>query len=259
MIISSDKERQKYQSICDLSVEILRQLYDKTAAGIFPIEIEEQAQALLKKHDAKGSFYGVRGEYNDYKYVTCISVNDVIVHGVPSKTQPLQAGDIVKLDFGLIKDGYYTDHCVSVLLSPYAQKELTFVQAAKDAVLSGVNQATVRNKTGDIGHAMHSYLQQRGYDVAKEYIGHSIGKTLHERPNVPAYGRPGLGSDLKEGMVLCVEAQVVEGSDKWYLEKDGWTVRTQDGKNAAMFEYMVIVGKQQPTIMTDTRQWSITK
>lgn len=259
MIINTQRELDKYKSVCNLSMDILHKLHEKAAVGVVPVEIDDLAQSLLKKNNAKGSFYGVRGEYSDYKYVTCISVNDVIVHGIPSRTTPLKPGDIVKLDFGLIKDGYYTDHCVTIVLSPYAEQDLAFVQASKDAVLAGVDKATTRYKTGDIGHAMHSYLTERGYDVAKEYIGHAIGRTLHERPNVPAYGRPGIGSDLKEGLVICIEAQVVEGSDKWYLEKDGWTVRTQDGKNASMFEYMVIVGKENPTILTDTRAWPITK
>ena len=259
MIVTSDAEKAKYQSIGNLSVDILRELYDKTSVGVYPIEIEQLAQSLIKKHNIAGAFYGVRGEYSDYKYVTCISVNDVIVHGIPSSTQCLQSGDIVKLDFGIVKDGYYTDHCVTVILEPHKEEDLKFVQTAKNAVLEGVEKASIHHKTGDIGYAIHSHLIKHGYDVAKEYIGHAIGRSLHERPNVPAYGRPGVGADLKEGMVLCVEAQVVEGSDKWYLEKDGWTAKTQDGKNAAMFEYMVLVTKNVPLILTDTRSWPIVK
>lgn len=259
MIVSNSKELSKYKDVCNVSVSILRELYDMTVAGVFPMEVELKAQELLRKHNATGSFFGVKGEYNSYKYITCISVNDTIVHGIPSKTQAFLPGDVIKLDFGLIKDGYYTDHCVTVVLKPSQEKDLTFVQAAKTATLNGVAAATIGNMTGDIGNAIYSHLKSNGYEVAKEYIGHGIGRTLHDKPAVPAFGREKTGAQLKEGMILCVEAQVVEGSDKWYLEKDGWTVKTSDGKNAAMFEYMVVVQKDQPLILTDTTGWPITK
>lgn len=257
MVITSLKDRQKYQSICTLSVAILREIYEITKPGITTIELDNKAGELLRKNSARSSFFGVKGEYNSYRYNMCIAVNDVVVHGVPNKTE-LKPGDIVKLDFGLIKDSFYTDHCVTVVLNPGQTQTLEFVQIAKDATLLGVAAAKAGNQTGDIGNAIYTHLRNHHYDVAKEYIGHGIGKMLHDKPSVPAFGRPQTGAQLKNGMVICVEAQVVEGSDKWYLEKDGWTVRTADGKNAAMFEYMVLVGAN-PTILTDTRDWPITK
>lgn len=237
---------------------ILREVYEFTKPGISTLELDSKAGELLRKNNARSSFFGVRGEYGSYKYNMCIATNDAVVHGVPNKTL-LQPGDIVKLDFGLVKDGFYTDHCVTVILEPAEPSALKFVQTAQEAILNGVSAAKVGNQTGDIGYAIHSHLREHQYDVAKEYIGHGIGKMLHDKPSVPAFGRPQTGAQLKEGMILCVEAQVVAGSDKWFLEKDGWTVRTADGQNAAMFEYMVHVGKDQPTIMTDTRNWPITK
>ena len=259
MIVTTKAELRRYQDVCAVSMEILHSLYQSVAPGVYPIEIERKARELLKKHAARSAFLGVKGEYQPYRFVTCISVNDAIVHGVPSDKIAFQSGDIIKLDFGLVKANYFTDHCVTVVLEPAKTTDLEFVSTSKAAILQGVHAAINGHKAGDIGHAIHTHLQAHGYDVAKEYIGHSIGKCLHERPNIPAYGRPDTGADIRNGMVLCVEAQVVAGSDKWYLERDGWTVRTADHKNSAMFEYMVLVENDTPQILTDTRDWPITK
>lgn len=240
-------------------MEILRELYDMTKAGVFPIEIDQKAFELCKKHNVTPSFYGVPGHKGKYEFATCISLNDEAVHGIPSSTRAIQPGDLVKLDFGIISETYFTDHCVTVGIGKVKNKDYKLLEVGKQAVLDGVAQAISGHTTGDVGHAMESTARKSKFDTIKYYIGHGIGHSLHEDPELPASGRPHTGPELKEGQVLCVEAQIVAGKPAISMDPDGWTVRTKDGKNAVMFEYMTIVRNGQPEILTDSRNWPLIK
>jgi methionyl aminopeptidase len=248
-----------YKHATQISMEILRALYDATAEGIYPAQLDEKAFELCKKYRVKPSFLGVRGHKDNYQYASCIYVNDIVVHGIPSATRPIQSGDLVKLDFGIIADTYYTDHCVTVGVGNVKNKDLKLLEVGKQAVLNGVNQAITGQTTGDIGFAIESTARKNGFNTIKHYIGHGIGHSLHEDPEVPATGKKSSGTQLKEGHVICVEAQVVAGKPEIYMEDDGWTVRSEDGKNSVMFEYMTVVGKNGPEILTDTRDWPLIK
>lgn len=229
------------------------------AAGVYPVQIDQKAFELCKKHQVQPAFYGVPGHRSKFEHASCISVNDEAVHGIPSSTRMIQPGDLVKLDFGIIADSFVTDHCVTVGIQKVRNKDLKLLEVGKQAVLEGVAQAKTNHTTGDIGHAIETTARQSKFDTIKYYIGHGIGHTLHEDPEVPATGHPKTGATLKEGQVICVEAQVVAGKTAITLDADGWTVRTKDGKNAVMFEYMTIVRKDTPEILTDTRDWPLIK
>ncbi len=256
MIITSRHDRDLYTRAADLSTEILFKLKNTVKAGVYPIEIDELAETLCKKNSVRPAFKGV-GTYNPYQYSTCISINDVVVHGIPSKTEAIKAGDIVKVDFGLIYKGFYTDHCFSVIVGKGDKNKVKLVTSARDSVQKAVSLAAAGNRLGDLGAAMHAGVKKFGFDVLKQYTGHGIGRSLHESPAIPAFGRPGTGEVLETGMVLCIESQVVSGSDKVKVAADGWSVKTVDQGNSAMFEYMVIVGRDKPYILTNTLGWGM--
>ena len=254
MIIKTSKQVDEYKQATELSMIILNKLHASVAAGVTPMDIEELSLSLIKSHGALPAFVGVGPIGNKYKYVMCISVNDTVVHGIPNKIKFVQ-GDIVKLDFGLIYNGYYTDHCVTVGINNVAKKDKRLIAAGKQIVLSAVAQATTGKTIGDIGFVMENTAKEYGYKTVKEFTGHGIGRSLHDDPMIPTYGRTNTGRQLEDGMVLCIEAQVVEGSNSVHEETDGWTYKTDDGGNVVMFEYMVIVKKDEPFILTDTRKW----
>lgn len=257
MIIKSKPQLNTYLQATKISTQILKQLKDATQAGVKPIEIDDLAQDLCRQHQVKPAFLGVPGTKGPYQHATCISINDTIVHGVPSGNYKIRVGDIVKLDFGIIYQGLYTDHCITVGVGKLDPKDQLLVETTREAVQIAAKAAIVGNTTGYLGHLMHSTVQEKGFDVLKNYIGHGIGHSLHESPQVPAFGQPMSGQILKKGMVICVEAQVVAGSDRSYTASDGWSVKTRDGQNSAMFEYMVMVGKRKPKILTKTMDWDI--
>ena len=258
MTIQTKQELKEYQEACDISVEILGQLKDAVRPGVLPIEIDRLADDLCKKHNVRPAFKGVGAKGNKYHHATCIAVNDTVVHGIPSKTEKFKSGDIVKVDFGLVYKGYITDHCFTVGISPISEGRLRFIRTAQKAIEHAALQAVVGNRVGNIGYAIQNITEAASYNVAKEFTGHGIGHTLHEPPSIPVFGRKNTGAVLENGMVLCVEAQILAGSDKVYFVDDGWTVKTVDGASAAMFEYMVVVRDNTPLFLTDTRGWGLT-
>jgi len=259
MILKTSADIKKYEEIATLSTGILWQLHQKTAEGVTPLQIDELADQLCKENGVKPNFKGVGDPKNPYKYSTCISVNDTVVHGIP-QDEPLKKGDLVKVDFGIEKDGLNTDHCFTVVIGDYLSKEdEKLMIVGRKAVLKAAQTAKVGKTTGDLGYIMESTVGAEGFTVAEQYVGHGIGKTLHDEPQVPAWGFPGKGQKLKEGMVICVEAQIIAGSNDLYLGNDGWSVKTSDKSNSVMFEYMVVVGKKSANILTKTMDWPLVK
>src|SRR5260221_429499 len=181
----------------------------------------------------------------------CISVNDAILHGIPHKTIIFKDGDIVKIDFGIIYNGFYTDHCVTVGLGKLKDEEKKLISTAKLCIDTAVKNAIVGNKISDISNAMQTIASVSGFDFVRTYCGHGIGKALWLAPEVPSYvSYNSTQINLVEGMVLCVENQLTIGKSNLILDDDGWTLRTVDGSKGAMFEHMVIVRKGKPEILT---------
>jgi methionyl aminopeptidase len=255
MIIVDDHQRLLYREAAKRATLVLDALRKAVKPGVTSLELDALAFELCKKYDAKPNFVGVGDRRNLYKHATCISVNDTVLHGIPSGV-PLKIGDIVKLDFGLEYKGLNCDHCCTVVVGEFLNKrDEQLVKVAQQAIQAAAHLAIAGNRAGDIGHAIYTAVKRAGFDVVREYTGHGIGRTLHESPSIPAFGDKDSGSLLKAGMVLCVEAQVLAGGTQLYQERDGWTIKTQDGKNAAMFEYMVIVGEEEPEFLTQTLDW----
>lgn len=251
-------ELEQIRAACKISQEILQQLVGLVGVGRAAGEIDELANKLCEQYQVKPAFknYAPRG-LPPFPYAASVCLNDEVVHGFSTKEKIMQTGDIVTLDFGIVYQGWYTDHCVSVGVGELAAEDMRLLQTAKLAVSSAIPQAVAGKRTGDIGNAMEQVALLAGYDVIKHYIGHGIGRSLHEAPEVPAYGYPDQGAKLEPGMILCLEAQVVSGTDEITTDSDQWTVRTADGKKCAWFEYMVLVGEKSAEVLTDTRSWPL--
>lgn len=256
MIIQTKEELIKYQQAAEISTAILAQLRQAIKVGVTALEIDSLADQLCQQHQVKANFKGVKSGKHVYQHATCISVNDVVVHGIPND-QPFQKTDLVKVDFGINHQGLNTDHCFTVAVEEINPADEKLVKISKKAVQKAAKKAITGNTTGDLGYTMQSIVEKAGLRVVKEFIGHGIGRTLHEKPAIPAFGKARTGQKLEKGMVLCVEAQVVAGNDQVYVEDDGWTVRTADGSKASMFEYMVVVQDRKPIYLTKTLDWPI--
>jgi methionyl aminopeptidase len=210
------------------------------------LDIENKARELCDKYRVKPSFTTVGG----YNYATCISVNDCILHGIPND-RPFKKGDLIKIDFGIIYKGYFTDHCWTWGLGEISKEDEKLMQAGREATENGCKQAITGNKTGDISHALRSTAQKYGYTTLEEFAAHGIGKSLHDNPEILSYGKPDTGDLLKDGMVICVECQVTKSNDI-YIAENGWDVMSSDGYKGSMYEYMGIVRDKKFVKLTDS-------
>lgn len=256
MIITSQHDFKLYREAGEISTEILSQLKAAVKPGIYPIVIDQLAEKLCQKYHVRPSFKGVNPQ-NPYQYSTCISINEVVVHGLPSWERAIKSGDIIKLDFGIVYQGLFTDQCVTVIVKPVSPAKEKLVKAARDSVQQAIPLAVAGNRVGVLSNTMQRIAVASGFDVLKQYTGHGIGRSLHESPAVPAFGPINDGEILEPNMVLCLESQVVAGSDEVVVADDGWSVRSKDKGLSAMFEYMVVVGRSKPTLLTPTLDWGI--
>lgn len=256
MIISSPQQLTQYREAAKISTEILWQLHQFTKAGVTPLAIDTLADKLCREHGVKPNFKGVGHKKNPYAFATCISVNDTVVHGIPQDI-PLMEGDLVKVDFGIEYKGLHTDHCFTVGIGKLNNRDMKLLTTGHHAILTAAKRAITGKYTGDLGHIMETTAQQEGFTVTQQYVGHGIGHSLHESPQIPAWGDPGTGAQLQKGMVLCVEAQLLAGDNEVYVADDGWSVKTSDGGKAVMFEYMVVVGDKKPEFLTPTEFWPL--
>lgn len=259
MIIKNKKQRQQYLEACEISVKILREIYDHVEVDANPLELDKLAGKLCQKYNVEPGFFNVPGKKGIFGFNSCIQINDVAVHGIPASNYKIKSGDLITVDFGIIYKGFYTDHCFTVGVGEVSPENKKLLYAGRDSVLLATKQAITGNTTGDIGHVLENEVRKNNFDTLKKYIGHGIGTSLHESPEVPAYGKKGEGTVLKKGEVICVESQVVAGNIDVKTDPNGWTVRTRDGKNSVMFEYMVMVDNLKPVILTPTQDWKLIK
>jgi methionyl aminopeptidase len=209
--------------------------------------LERAAEKKIKEAGAKPAFKG----YFDYPCVLCTSINEEIVHGIPSEKRVLKAGDIVSIDCGVVMDGYYGDAAITVAVdesvTPEVQKLLEVTEAS---LYKGIEQARVGNSIGDVGAAVQEFVEASGFSVVREFVGHGIGTKLHEEPQIPNFGSRGHGARLREGMVLAIEPMVNSGGPETKVLSDKWTAVTLDGSYSAHFEHCVAVTRQGPVILT---------
>lgn len=248
------KDIQIYKDAGKISAEILSELRDNTKIGNTPNELNELTKKLCKKHSVQPAFLGVEGNKDPFPGYICISVNDETLHGIPFSTREFQEGDIIKLDFGIIYKSFYTDHCVTIGLGLLTQDEKKLINTARLCVETAIKRAVVGNKTGDIGYALQSVAELEGFQFVKNYVSHGIGKIehggLHANPKIPSFGKPDTGFTLEEGLAITIENQLSLGDANLQEDFDGWTLRTKDGSKTAMFEHTLLVGNEEPLVLT---------
>ena len=233
------------------SGRVLRQVLDEVSAmvrpGVTTMNLERAAEKRIKDLGAKPAFKG----YHDYPCVLCTSVNDEIIHGIPSEKRVLKAGDIVSIDCGVVLNGYYSDAAVTLPVGDSLQPELKkLLEVTEASLYRAIEQARVGNTVGDVGAAVQELVEASGFNVVREFVGHGIGTRMHEEPQVPNYGSRGYGARLEEGMVLAIEPMVTAGQPDTRVLDDNWTAVTKDGSYSAHFEHCVAVTKNGPMILT---------
>lgn len=226
---------------------ILERMRDVVRPGVPTSEIEQEAEGMSRTLGIVPAFKGYMG----YPSSICVSINDEVVHGIPSEKRLLKGGDIVGLDFGAVYQGYYADAAITLPVGELEGEAEHLLKVTREALFKGIEAAVVDNRVGDISHAVQNHVESHGYSVVKTFVGHGIGRKLHEEPQVPNFGSPEWGARLKEGMTLAIEPMVNAGSDGIRVLDDGWTAVTMDGSLSAHFEHTVAVTANGPMILTD--------
>ncbi|MBR4064545.1 MAG: type I methionyl aminopeptidase [Tidjanibacter sp.] len=214
--------------------------------GVTTLELDRIAEEFIRSHGAVPGFLG----YGGFPNTLCVSVNQQVVHGIPSD-YALREGDIVSVDCGTILKGFYGDSAYTFGVGEISEQNQQLLTVTKEALLKGVEQAVAGNRVGDISAAVQAHAEKYGYGVVRELVGHGLGRDMHEDPEVPNYGARGRGPLLKEGMVICIEPMINMGRKEVVFERDGWTVRTRDNKPSAHFEYAVAIRKGGADVLTD--------
>ena len=238
-------------------IELLResnQLVGKTLGemakhirpGISTLELDRIAEEFIRSHGAEPGFKG----YGGFPNTLCISLNDVVVHGIPSSECILKEGDVVSIDCGTLKNGYYGDSAYTFEVGEVSEEVHRLLEVTKQSLYKGIEKAVAGMRIGDIGHAVQSWCEAEGFSVVREMVGHGVGRDLHEDPQVPNYGRQGQGVKLKEGMVIAIEPMINLGKRHVYQDTDGWTIRTRDRLPSAHFEHTVAIGKNGADILS---------
>jgi len=246
IVLKSKEEISKIHDACKIVREILNLLYEKIKEGVITEDLDKVAEKEAKKYNAKPAFKGYAG----FPAATCISINEEIVHGIPSKRM-IKNGDLVKVDFGIYFKGYYGDAAFTKIVGEASSKKEKLVKTTKEALYKGIEQAKIGNTIGDIGFAIQKHVEGNNFSVVKAYVGHGIGRNLHEEPQVPNYGQPGKGPKIRKGLVIAIEPMVNEGTYQVEVKKDRWTAITADRKLSAHFEHTVAVTDNGPVILTE--------
>lgn len=230
---------------------ILQQLREAAKPGVTTGELDELAREGIKKAGVKPAWLGYApGGKPPFPGVICASINEEVVHGIPSRKRKLREGDIVGLDFGIIREGWFGDHAVTIPVGEVTDEAKKLIQVTREALELGIAQARPGNRIYDIGAAIQAHAEKHGYSVVRDFVGHGLGRRLHEEPQVPNYGPGGQGMRIKPGMVLAIEPMVNAGT--WQVEEldDDWTAVTADGKLSAHFEHTIAVTEDGPIVLT---------
>lgn len=246
IVLRTAKEIDAMRKACVISAEALQIAGEAVKPGVTTYEIDQIAYRYIKKQGAEPNFLN----YNGYPATACISINDEVIHGIPSKTRVLKEGDIVSIDLGAKIDGYNGDNAATFACGIISDEAKRLCDATRESLYKGIEQAVAGGRIGDIAYAIQSYCEERGFSVVREYTGHGVGTNLHEDPSVPNYGTPGRGQRLLPGMTLAIEPMINMGTKAIKCLPDGWTVKTLDGKLSAHFEHTVAITKGEPIILT---------
>lgn len=251
--IKSKKEIELMKEACRVTALTHQAIEEAIKPGMTTAELDQIAENTMKKYGAtsaeKGYNPGIKG-VPPYPAATCISINDEVIHGVPSNKRIIKDGDIVSVDLVALKNGFNGDAARTYLVGNVSKEAKRLVEVTKQAFFEGIKYAKKGNRIGDVSHAIGEYVKSQGYSVVREFEGHGIGRNMHEAPEIPNYGKAGRGIRLEPGMTLAIEPMVIQGKpDIWELE-DGWTIVTQDGSLAAHYENTILITENEPEVLT---------
>ncbi len=247
MIILKTEEEIEFLRECNQIVaRTLGEMAKMLAPGISTLDLNKRAEEFIRDSGATPSFLG----YNKFPASICTSVNEQVVHGIPSANVVLKEGDIISIDCGAFKNGFHGDSAYTFCIGDATAETINLLKTTKASLYKGIEQAVEGKRLGDIGFAVQTFCEAQGYSVVREMVGHGVGRKLREEPEVPNYGRRGSGAKLKSGMVLAIEPMINMGKKDMLIEEDGWTARTVDRKLSAHFEHSVVIRKGKADVLS---------
>lgn len=244
--IKTDREIQLMRDAGRLTAEVMELGGSLIKPGVSTKEIDDRLYKFIKKHNATPSFLN----YYGYPGTACISINDEVIHGIPSGNRIIADGDIVSIDVGVLLNGYHGDMARTFCAGNVSEEARKLIEVTKECFWRGISYATEGARIGDIGHAVESFAHENGFSVVEDYVGHGVGTHLHEDPDVPNYGKAGKGMRLRKGMTIAVEPMINAGVKEVVQLDDGWTVVTKDGKLSAHYENTIAITDGEPLILT---------
>ena len=246
IVLKTGRELNIMKEACRISAGALQTAGKAVEPGVTTAEIDRLAEEYIRSQGGEPNFKN----YEGYPATACISINNEVIHGIPSSKRKLRAGDIVSIDLGAKFDGYHGDNAASFACGDMSPEAKRLMDATRESLYEGIKAARAGGRIGDIGHAVQAYVEARGYTVVRQFVGHGVGTHLHEAPEVPNFGTPGRGVRLIPGMTIAIEPMVNAGGAGVEVQPDGWTVLTKDGSLSAHFEHTVAITADGPKIMT---------
>lgn len=246
IVLKTKHELEVMRDACRISAQALQYAGELVKPGLTTGELDLKIEHFIRSQGAVPSFKG----YGGFSGSACLSINNEIIHGIPSPYRMIHEGDIVSVDVGAFYNGYHGDNAATFPAGRVSEEAQALMDATKQSLYEGIRQAIPGNRIGDIGHAVQEYVEARGFSVVREYVGHGVGKELHESPEVPNFGQPGRGVRLAAGMVIAIEPMINAGRRQVKQMPDGWTVVTADGSLSAHFEHTIAITDNGPVILT---------
>lgn len=250
IFLKSESEIDKLRESAQLVSRTLAEVAKYIEPGVTTAKLDRVAEDFIKKHNGRPAFKGYGSKNNPFPATLCISKNEEVVHGIPSEDRMLNEGDIVSIDCGVEKDGYFGDHAYTFVVGDCDEETLKLLRTTLESLYKGIEQAVHGNRVGDISNAIQTHCENEGYGIVRDLVGHGIGRSLHEDPSVPNFGRAGRGERLRSGMTLAIEPMITMGTWKVVTLKDGWTVVTADKSAAAHYEHDVVIREGKAEILS---------
>ena len=248
--IRSDEEIQSIREACQIAATVLKRLVDAVEEGMTTYDLDQLGRQAIEELGAESACYNYRSGNNVFPAYTCLSINEEIVHGIGTMRRSIQAGDVVSIDVVVRYRGFIGDNAQTVLIEPVAEENAALIEATRESLNYAISFARAGNRVGNISNAVERFIKRHNYGIVRDFVGHGVGKSMHEPPQIPNFGRRGSGALLKPGMCLAIEPMINLGTGKVEMLDDGWTAVTQDRKNSAHFEHTVLVTNGDPEILT---------
>lgn len=251
IFLKTEDEIELMRAANQLVAATLTEVCKAIKPGVTTAQLDRLAEEFIRDHGAEPTFKGFPNPYGGpFPGSICTSVNDVVVHGVPTEDTVLKEGDIVSVDCGTLLNGYNGDSCYTFQVGEVSEEVKRLLRTTKEALYKGIETAVAGHRIGDIGYEVQSHCEAQGYGVVREFVGHGIGKLMHEDPQVPNYGRRGQGKQIKNGLCIAIEPMITQGTYEVYMMPDKWTIRTRDHKPAAHFEHTIAIHHGKPDILS---------